>query len=201
MMNKNVMVKRTRRFSALVCDWPRARDGVAATEFALIFPVMMMMLVGVYDYGVALVINQKTITASQMLSDLVARNVTVTEEDIDNIIDSGFQAIRPFPVENYGYDIISLRYDGDSADDIEPYVCWRRTANMTASDRPIDNAAPISALGEGLVIATVTYTYRPALTWRFFGTINMSETAFSRGRRSAVVSLQEGVRIGCDDEI
>lgn len=181
--------------------WLRRCAGLAAVEFALIFPLLMAFLVGVFDYGTAFVINQKAITASQMMADLVARNVTLTDEEISDIVAAGFQTMRPFPTQPYGYDIVSIRYDGNNADDVQPYICWRRTANMTADDRPIVNAQPIALLGEGMVIVTVTYLYRPALTWRYFGAIDMSETAFSRGRRSAVVSLQEGIRIGCEDEI
>ncbi|MBU0800810.1 MAG: pilus assembly protein [Alphaproteobacteria bacterium] len=194
------MIKNFKKITGLFATWTTATAGLAAVELALVFPILMMLLVGVFDFGTAFVINQKAISSSQMMADLISRNVTVDADDMANIIDAGDQTMRPYNSVEYGYDIISLRYDGDDADDMEPVVCWRRTAGMEPNDLAIDNADPLAVLGEGLVIVTVSFQYTPLMGARMFNAITMSETAFARGRRSAIVSFQDGMEIGCEDQ-
>lgn len=188
-----------RIFIIMLARWWRQTAGLAAIEFALVFPILMLLLVGVFEFGTAFIINQKAITASQMMADLVSRNVAVTETQLNDIIAAGTQAMRPFPLDVYGYDIISVTFEGDNNDEAEPVVCWRVTENMTPRQQEIDGTQPLATLGEGVVVVTVTYTYRPRLGQRFFLTMDMRETAFARGRRSAVVSYQDGPDIGCED--
>lgn len=186
----------------LVRQWGGSDKGLAATEFALIFPVLLILLLGVFDFGRAFVINQKAITASQIMADLVSRDVAVTQATLDNIVDAGFQALRPFNVETYGYDIISLSYvPGEEDDEYETVICWRQSDNLDEQDEPIENAEPLAIPGEGLVIVTVGYQYQPVFPGQLMKSIPIRERAFARGRRTPVVAFQIGAQIGCDDEL
>jgi Flp pilus assembly protein TadG len=194
------MIHNVKKMTNLWAAWVAGIAGLAALEVALIFPILMMLLVGVFDFGSAFVVNQKAISSSQMMADLISRNVTVDADDMTNIINAGDQTMRPYNSVEYGYDIISLRYDGDDVDNMEPIVCWRMTERMEPNDLAIENAEPLAVLGEGLVIVTVSFQYTPLMGARMFNAITMSETAFARGRRSAIVSYQDGMDIGCEDE-
>lgn len=163
--------------------WIREEKAVAATEAAILFPVLMSLLMGVYDIGNGIVVNQKAVTASQIIADLVTRNQVVDMDLITDIQIAGRMAMEPFPTAPMGYDIASIEFD----DDDNPEVLWRVTSNMTANDAAVDSTDIIADAGEGVVVVTVAYTYRPFFAHFVVDQIDMQEVAFLRGRRSATV--------------
>ncbi len=174
-----------------IARWAMERQAVAAVEAAILFPVMMTLLMGAYDIGNGLVINQKTITSSQVMADLITRNQHLDMDAVNEIATAGRWALDPFPTTPMGYDIISVEFDEDE----EPVVLWRVTNNMDGNDDAVDRTNAIAEAGNGVVIVSVAYTYRPFFSHFIVKEINMQEVAFLRGRRSATVTCDD-----CPDE-
>lgn len=175
--------------------WIARSSGMIAAEFALVLPLMVALLFGAFDMGSALVINQKAIAASQMMADLASRTVALTQEELDDIVFSGRQAMRPYSLDSLQYNILSIEYADDAADP-EPAVCWDY-GTIPTTQAMLDSTVPLAAPGEGLVVVTVDYDYEPVFATYLMDMINMREVAFARGRRSPVVSYQSGVTISC----
>lgn len=168
----------------------RYRDenrGDIIIEIALLFPVLITMLMGVYDMGQTITINQKVLTASQVVGDLIARNESVTQALVEDIVKAGEMALEPNALDNFGYEIVSVKFDGDG----DPVVQWRMIDNMAENADALASVVGFGAEGEGLVIVTVEYQYNPFFTHFIVGDVDMSEVSFLRGRRVSVVS--------CDD--
>lgn len=165
-------------------NWRNEARGAALPEFAILFPLIMALLMGSYDIGRALTINQKVISASQIIADLITRQQTVTMETLEEIILAGQLAIDPYSREPFGYDIIGIRYTSGGA----PSEQWRLTDNMSPNDDVIDRATNLGGPGEGVVAVSAAYTYRPFFTGFISNDILMRETAILRGRRTAFVS-------------
>ncbi|MFP4098785.1 MAG: TadE/TadG family type IV pilus assembly protein [Alphaproteobacteria bacterium] len=166
--------------------WLVNNSGVSSVEAALIFPVMLLIMVGVYDLGNALLANQKAIRASQIVADLTTRENIVTDSDISEIIQAGRLAFEPLSSESYGVDIVSIRFDEDANSEI----VWRETHNMTAIADPIGRVSALATPDEGVVMVAVVYDYNPLITDFVIGAIQMQEVAFSRGRNSSVITRQ-----------
>jgi Flp pilus assembly protein TadG len=175
------------KFSDLLKRWRSEEDGLALMEFVLIFPIMMTILFGVYDLGNGFIANQKTIAASQIISDLITRNVSITEDELDDIITAGQLTILPYDLDNMGYDIISVSFDSDDA----PVEEWRRTVNMAENDTAFDSTTALGVEGDGVVVVSIMYNYEPVFGGFVIDNIPMMEVAFARGRRTPVVSLIE----------
>lgn len=167
--------------------WRREDDGVALMEFVLIFPIMMTILLGVYDLGNGFLVNQKTIAASQIMSDLITRNVSITEDDLDDIIQAAQLTMAPYDLDNMGYDIVSVSFDEDD----EPVEEWRRTVNMPENEEAFESTVNLGDEGDGVVVVSVSYNYEPVFGGFVLDNIPMMETSFARGRRTPVVSLIE----------
>lgn len=176
-----------KNFRSLTRRWRVEEKAVAAVEAAILFPVMMTLLMGVYDIGNGIVINQKTITASQVMADLVARNQVVDLNALNDIIVAGRLAFEPFSTATMGYDIVSVEFD----DDEDPVVLWRMTNNMTENDAAVESTDPIAESGNGVVIVSVAYRYTPFFSNFIVDEINMQEVAFLRARRSATVTCND----------
>jgi len=165
----------------------------AGIEFALVFPIMLILLLGIFDVGNALMAGQKTIVASQIIADLIARNVEVDDDMIDDIVRAGQLALDPVDTADMGVDIVSIEYDSDD----EPQVVWRETRDMTEDPEILDRAEGLGVEGDGLLAVTVDYQYRPVFGNIVIDTINMRERAYARGRRTAIVCKIEGATTIC----
>jgi hypothetical protein len=169
--------------------WLRDRGAVAAAEFALVFPLMLTMLLGIYEVGSAISMNLKTISASQMIVDLITRNDEVTDDQISDAIRAGELAMGGSAnLDDMGVDVISVRYD----DNDDPQEEWRVTRRIQdPEEHLVDRAAGLGRYGDGVVMVLVNYTYRPLLTNTIIGNIHMQEVSFARGRNTAVVTKAE----------
>ncbi len=158
-------------------------SGVSAVETAILFPVLIMMLTAVYDLGQGVVVSQKVNSASQIIGDLIARNETVNEALITDVINAGELALVPYTSLGFAYDIVSLEFDEDG----DAFELWRRTFGMAATNQPLEDAVGLGAEGEGVVVVSVQYTYEPFFNEFFVGDLLMNERAFLRGRKSLTV--------------
>lgn len=164
--------------------WLKGTEGLAAVEAAMIFPLLLTLMLGAFDLGNAILINQKAIRASQVTADLVTRGRSVNNTAIEEAIEAGRLAFAPFSTTPFGIDIVSIRFD----DKGEGQIVWRETRKMSALDNVIERVTPMAEPGEGIMVVAVEYGYKPVFSGFAVGAIDMQEVAFARGRKSAVVS-------------
>lgn len=167
--------------------WWREEDALAAIESAYIFPIMLVILVGVFDVGNAILANQKTVRASQVVADLIARVNVVSDADINEAIEAGRLAFEPLDSSSFGVDVVSIRFDDETGDG---EIVWRETENMSPAADPLASVQALEQAGEGVVMVSVEYDYQPIFAGFVIDAFTMTEVAFSRGRRSPVVSRQ-----------
>lgn len=169
-------------------SWRKAEDGVALMETAMLFPVLLLMIFGVYDVGHAITVNHKMITASQMVADLITRKQVVTTADIDDSIVAARLALQPYAssATDFGIDIVSVEFDEND----EPRALWRETRNMAEDSNLVLRTTGLGTDGEGVVAVTLSYRYRPTFGNMVIEEFGMRETAFARGRRSPTVSRE-----------
>lgn len=177
--------------------WVSDQRGLAATEFALIFPILIMLLLGTIELGQGIMANQKTIMASQIVSDLLTRTESVTDDQLEEAMRAGRLALDPFNPDDVGFDIVSISFEPDEHDDdeVETIVVWRETDNMDGREKDeediIEDVESLKLVHDGLLIVYVRFPYRPLFGTRFVGTLNMMEHTFARGRKNPVVARVE----------
>jgi Flp pilus assembly protein TadG len=162
-------------------------SGVSALEAAILFPVLFSMLMAIYDLGQGIVINQKTVSASQVIADLISRNEVVDIDLIDDIVIGGRLALEPYNTAPFGYDIASIEFDEDG----DPIILWRVTNNMDENDNAVDSTIGLGEEGEGVIAVSVVYAYEPFFTDFIIDSFDMMEVAFLRGRKSTTVTCSD----------
>src|SRR5262249_34578778 len=65
------------RLVDLWCD----RSGIAATEFAVIVPLMLVLFFGVVEFSTAVAIDRKVTLTARTLSDLVSQGTSASDAD------------------------------------------------------------------------------------------------------------------------
>jgi Flp pilus assembly protein TadG len=162
----------------------RDDGGVAAIEAGFLFPLLMTIMCGTIDIGAALVTNLKVTNACQIVGDLLAREGTTNDAQIEDAIIAGRLSLNPYKTDSYGIDIVGIRYTGSS---LTPTVIWRETVNMEESETIVERSAGLGRQDEGIIAVTVRYTFRPFFSGYIVGDIDMREEAFVRGRKGMFV--------------
>ncbi|MBP7721616.1 MAG: pilus assembly protein [Alphaproteobacteria bacterium] len=175
-------------FRNFTARWGRETEAVATVEAALVFPILLTLLLGTFDMGNGILANQKTIRASQIVADLITRNMTVDDVEIEEAVTAGGLAFEPLDSSSYGVDIVSIRFD----DDAQPEIVWRETTpGMAQNQNVLEDVASLAEADNGVVVVTVAYVFEPVFAGFVLNEMTMREVAFARGRRSAVVNMEE----------
>jgi Flp pilus assembly pilin Flp len=159
------------------------REGVAAIEFAMILPIMVMMFIGAVEMSQAVTVDRRVSQMASSTADLVARadkNITCSElHDIlnasswimkpykpngvkitvRNIVNTGAQNLETWKVQYTG-PLVS----GSGSDPCPPLSCPPPGQATAPSPQP---APGLISNGGGLVVVDVAYDYKP-LVFDFF---------------------------------
>lgn len=172
--------------SRLLKRFKRDARGVAAVEFALMAPVLLLILMGVIELTNALSAKRKLMAAVQTTADLISQQTSVTSADLELYLLGGQLALSPYPSSRLSLGVASVRYDDTTGN---PTLDWTDSYNGGAVDNPETRAQGYGDPGDSLIIVTGTYSYSPIASLIMPGTITMSETAYVRPRTVSYVML------------
>jgi len=77
-----MMVSPMQKMSLSVRRLLKDRSGLAAVEFAMIFPMMVVMFFGVLELSAAISVDRKATLVARTLSDLTSQMVSVANADL-----------------------------------------------------------------------------------------------------------------------
>lgn len=148
----------------------RSQDGLAATEFALMSPIIMVLFLASFEVTRYVLAAQKTEKAAVTVSDLVAQSKDLTMSDMDVMILAVEEVMQPLDFANDGFVIISSVSRVGSGD---PQVNWQYTgSHLWTQTSQVGGAGSNATLptgfelspNEGVIIAEVYYNYSPILS-------------------------------------
>src|ERR1700736_1759803 len=86
--------------------WLRARrsalalfgdiSGLAATEFALVVPVMLVLFFGTDEFASGIAVSRKVTLMARTLSDLTSQNTSVNDTQLTNIRNASVAIMTPY---------------------------------------------------------------------------------------------------------
>lgn len=167
--------------------------GVSAIEFGIVVTLMVPMLFGLAETTQGLQANRKVSIAARALADLASQTATIADADMKNIKDAASDVLAPFPVANARITLTGIKIDDkgkatvgwsearNGGTDVPGYTCG---ATMTV---PADLMPALGKTGF-LVLAEVTYTYRPAVPWFMPASIVLSDRLYAGPRIGASVT-------------
>lgn len=154
----------------------------------MILPILMALLLGVFEIGLGIASNQKTIRAAQIAADLLSRERVVADTDLSEAMEAARQAILPLDTSEFGVDIISVEFIDAGSGNMNTQTLWRETQNMSPDTTIIDDVQGLGAVGEGVLAVVITNIYRPKFSSFAFGDINMREIAIVRSRKGSIIT-------------
>jgi Flp pilus assembly protein TadG len=161
-------------------------EGIAATEFALVLPVALVLFTGVFTYGMVNDINRKVTITARTITDLVAQCSALTTADMQTLLNATAQVMVPFSGTSTGVIISEIKIPPSNG---TPTIAWSVGQNATAY--PTGQAVTVpSGITTGttqttyLVWGHVTYTYTPAIGYKVTGPFLLSDDFFINPRVS-----------------
>ncbi len=178
-----------------------ARDGMAATEFALLLPFLGVLFFGMLEGSDILTVDRRIANASNAVADLVAQQTDITNNELDQLVVGVRRILEPTPASQFSVRVVSvIRDPGDPSRVI---VHWSRDDLGATPYAPgalydsLDDPTTVNAVSS-MVIAEVTYTYSSQLTDRVFSNpFTFSKSAKRWPRQSLKVNLCNNARTSC----
>lgn len=147
------------------------QKGLAAIEFAMVLPVMLVMLMGTIELSNLLTADRRAESVAATLADLVARDDSITSAEVTDIFFAAESVMADMDSSSLQMVITSIEASGANA-----VVGWSRAKNTapdaqgsTVSDLP----SGIMAAGGSIIRVRVTYPY----TLMTMGSSNYKQTA------------------------
>lgn len=171
----------------------RDQRGLAAVEFALILPLMLVIFFGTIEVSNGVAVDRKITLLTRTLSDLTSRSTTVSATDIANFFAIGGAIMQPYVPDPIRATITEVYIDPKTA---AARVQWSTGASARAVGSSV--SVPDGLIGKDntskvlpdqyLILSEVSYHYRPAVGYVMsIDGINLSDQTFTRPRQSTCV--------------
>lgn len=172
------------------CSWRRALwqdcGGTAMIEFAITFPVLLLLYIGVCVFSDAIGCSRKVTIATRALTDLAARYPSLTEAETTTILNAGAQVLSPYDPENAAIVLSEIKV----TDPTHASVVWSKALNSSAiTDKTVAIPSGLAATDTYLIQGKVTYTYTPALIFGNITKITLTDTILMLPRVSEEIPL------------
>lgn len=143
----------------------RDERGISAVEFALVLPVLLMLVLGSIEVARFTLLSLKLQHAATTLADLAARDELLTEAGLDDLFSAARRIAAPFDVATEGAMIVTgiAAEDGSGA-----LVYWRRAAGLAETLSVLGETGGAADLpdtlavddGETVIAAEVLFNYQ-----------------------------------------
>ena len=191
------------RILATAKHWSRLREqarrfsantrGVAAIEFAMLMPVMVMVCFGTIQASTGYSVDRKVSITVRSLSDLISQNATITDTQVANAFATGKAMMSPYN-DSALKSKISQIY-------VEPVtllakVKWSK-ANGTGAvahtcNEVVSIPAALQVSGTYLIMSEVSYDFQPVvghdIKLRVVPIFTMTDKMYTRPRQSLDVA-------------
>jgi Flp pilus assembly protein TadG len=167
--------------------------GVAATEFAMVVPVLLIIFLATFDAGRAIAIYMKVRAATYALAAITNQYSTLQSSDMTGIVGATSVVLAPYSSNPEVVTISQLSMTNTG----KVTVSWSYSLNGTARTQGVTVTVP-SNLTPGnnatcgsypcyLILAEVSYKYTPIFGFFTAGTISLSDNLYATPRNSTCV--------------
>ena len=188
-----MMVSPMQKMSLRVRDLLNDRSGLAAVEFAMVFPMMVVMYFGVVEISSAISVDRKATQVARTLSDLTSQSMTVADSDIKSFGEAAKAIMTPYPASPLVSSITEVYIDKTSG---VARVQWSKGLTIgPTGDVSIAAAAPhnpgevvtlppvlAEAKGTFVIWSEVGYQYTPTIGIVLTGLPPFRDVAYTRPR-------------------
>lgn len=168
------------------------RQGLAAIEFALLAPIMILIYFGMTEFSQAYMANRRANHVAAIVADLVAQGEVTSRADIALTAEIGDLVIAPFSAETLSTRITSVTLDGDD----NAIIDWSRAhgTGLTALVKGAqftDLPTGMITEGQSLIVGESHYVYSSRLSTVIKQPMVFTRTYYLRPRSVDMISCTD----------
>ena len=167
----------------------RNNSGLAAVEFAMIIPLMAVLLVGTNEFAAGVAVDRKVTLVARTLSDLTSQNTKVTDDQLTNFFNASKAIMTPYTATPVQGTISELYINPDT---LKARVQWSQGVETHADGDIIDIPDTLKVGNTYLIYSEVKYKYVPSVAWFINKTngIILRDVSYTRPRQGLCVTYK-----------
>lgn len=161
----------------------RANSGLAATEFALLFPMMLVMIFGSIDLVQGFSAKRKLANTVASIAEIAAREESLTQNNIDNLFEIGELSMKPFDSGKLNIVLTGLKTDplpNDGTGKVH-WSCKHNQGTPRTRNTKI-SMPPVMVDGAYLVNAAISYEFVPLSAYVFKTSFTLTDEVTFQAR-------------------
>lgn len=166
---------RSRGWRALARD----RRGIAAVEFALVVPVVIVVYLAGFEAMEAATVYRKLTDTTVQIANTTSQYTTMGAVDVANVLNASAQIMTPYPTTNLTVVLSEVEVTDNSG---VGHIVW--TQQCQSSTSTVTMPSGFQTVGAYYILAQTTYAYQPMIGGAFVKPITMTNQIFMLPRGS-----------------
>lgn len=162
------------------------RRGVAAVEFALIAPILIVLFLGAVEFSNAITVDRKLTALTSSTADLVAQTEEIDTTEMTNIFQASTAIMTPYATSSLSLVITGVIIDGSGDATVDWSDAHQGSARATGSSVTLPPELVIN--NTCLIMAESTYNFMSLVGHFLTSGVSMDDTFYLRPRASDCVA-------------
>ncbi len=165
--------------------------GLAAVEFGLIAPIMLIMLIGTIEVSRAISMDRRFGLATAMVGDLVAREEDMTADNLNAIYGIVEHVMEPYESSALKISVVPVKAASDDKTNTKVYAGTANRPSYNGMSAPgtcsgYGLTAGLVDQGESVIVVESSYDYTPLIVNDFIAAKTWTDKSVLSPRNSCV---------------
>jgi Flp pilus assembly protein TadG len=165
----------------------RDKRGVAAVEFALVVPVVIVVYALGFELAQASTVYRKLTDTTVQLANVTSQYTAVSDTDVNNIFGASSQIMVPYSTAPLTIVLSEVVTDASS----NATVCWSKpypsTVTPLATGAAVTMPTGMASPSSHYILVQTTYAYTPTIGGVFMSGLPMANQVFMIPRASTQI--------------
>jgi Flp pilus assembly protein TadG len=174
------------------------KRALAATEFAVIVPLMLVMFFGTVEFSTAVAIDRKITLIARTLSDLTSQSTTLDDASMKDTFTASISVVMPYDATLVKGTISQIYIDANSVAKVQ----WSKAGTIASGATQATLATSARNAGDTvttiipptllipssyLILSEAKYTYTPTVGYVLKSSVTLSDVSYTRPRQVTCV--------------